>query len=226
MESSVRTPRDGPLRAIVADDDTFVRRIVKETLQSAGITVIAEARTGREAVELVLHYRPDVVLMDVVMPELDGIAATRRILKELPDQAVVLLTGSDDEDLVILGLRAGAVGFLTKDLHLEGLPRALAGAVSGEGVISRVLARRLIGHVRKVPELGSGMRPITSPLTGREWEVVDLLTAGKSTEEMAEALVISTETVRSHVKSILKKLKVSSRAEAVVIAERMRDHLD
>jgi NarL family two-component system response regulator LiaR len=225
MEASKPTLRHGPLRAIVADDDTFARRIVKETLQAAGITVIAEARNGHEAVELVLYYRPDIVVMDIVMPELDGIAATRRILKQLPDQAVVLLTGSDD-DLGILGLRSGAVGFLTKDLDLEGLPRALAGAVSGEGVISRVLARRLIEHVRKVPELGSGMRPIKSPLTGREWEVVDLLAAGKSTEQMAEALVVSTETVRSHVKSILKKLNVSSRAEAVVIAERMRDGLD
>ena len=133
----------GALRAIVADDDPFARRVIKDSLQAAGIVVIAEARNGRQAVELVLYYRPDVVVMDVVMPELDGIVATRRIVKELPDQIVVILTGASDEDEIGLqALRAGATGYLSKDLDIDALPRALEGARTGEAVISRRMTKR------------------------------------------------------------------------------------
>src|SRR3954452_19218180 len=127
-----RGDTDGPLRAIIADDDAFARRMIRDALQRAGIVVVAEAQNGREAVELTLHYRPDVVLMDVVMPELDGIAATRRIIKDAPDQAVVILTGGTDEEMGVLGLRAGASGYLTKDLDLDALPRAIAGVRDGQ----------------------------------------------------------------------------------------------
>jgi DNA-binding NarL/FixJ family response regulator len=211
------------LRAIVADDDPFARRVIKEALQSAGIVVVAEARTGRQAVELALYYRPDVVLMDVVMPEMDGILATRRILKELPDQIVVILTGADDDDEIgIHALRAGAAGFLSKDLDVDALPRALHGARTGEAVISRRMAMRLIEQVRRSPEGVAGMRPVLSPLTPREWEVIDLLRAGRTTEQIAEDLVLATETVRSHIKNLMRKLDVRSRGAAVAAADRMR----
>lgn len=211
------------LRAIVADDDPFARRVIKDSLQSAGIVVIAEARNGRQAVELVLYYRPDVVVMDVVMPELDGIVATRRIVKELPDQIVVILTGADDEaEIGMQALRAGATGFLSKDLDIDALPRALEGARTGEAVISRRMTKLLIEHIRKAPDSVSGMRPVRSPLTAREWEVLDLLRDGRSTEAIADHLVLSVETVRSHVKNILRKLEVRSREDAVAVAERMR----
>jgi two-component system, NarL family, response regulator LiaR len=214
---------DAALRAIVADDDPFARRVIKDSLQNAGIVVIAEARNGRQAVELVLYYRPDVVVMDVVMPELDGIVATRRIVKELPDQIVVILTGaSDDDEIGLQALRAGATGYLSKDLDIDALPRALEGARSGEAVISRRMAKRLIEHVRRTPDNLAGMRPVRSPLTAREWEVVDLLRDGRSTEAIADDLVLSIETVRSHVKNILRKLDVRSREEAVAAADRMR----
>jgi DNA-binding NarL/FixJ family response regulator len=212
-----------PLRAIVADDDPFARRVIKEALQAGGVIVIAEARNGRQAVELVLYYRPDVVVMDVVMPELDGIVATRRIIKELPDQIVVILTGTDDEEEIgIQALRAGAAGFLSKDLDVAALPRALESARSGEAVISRRMTMRLIEQIRRTPEGVAGMRPVRSPLTPREWEVIDLLRAGRTTEEIAADLVLSTETVRSHVKNLMKKLEVRSREEAVAVADRMR----
>lgn len=209
-------------RAIVADDDPFARKMIKDVLQGAGITVIAEAQNGREAVELVLHYRPDVVLMDVVMPELDGIAATRRILKEDPAQVIVILTSADDDEMGLLGLRAGAVGFLTKDVDIEVLPRALWGALNGEAAISRRMGKRLLEHLQRAPEGSSGMRPIKSPLTPREWEVIDLLAESMTTDQMAEALVLSSETVRSHVKNILRKLNARSREEALITAQRMR----
>ena len=185
--------------------------------------MIAEARNGRQAVELALYYRPDVVVMDVVMPELDGIVATRRIVKELPDQIVVILTGADDEDEIGLqALRAGAAGYLSKDLDIDALPRALEGAREGEAVISRRMTMQLIEHVRRTPEGLAGMRPVRSPLTAREWEVIDLLRDGRSTEAIADDLVLSIETVRSHVKNILRKLDVRSREEAVAEADRMR----
>jgi NarL family two-component system response regulator LiaR len=211
-----------PLRAIVVDDDAFARRMVKDSLQGAGIIVIAEAQNGREAVELTLFYRPDVVLMDVVMPGLDGIAATRQIVKEVPEQLVVLLTSADEDEMGLLGLRAGAVGFLTKDVDVASVPRALLGALEGEAVISRKLGMRLIEKLRHAPDGTVGLRPVKSPLTAREWEVIDLLCVGQSTDEIAQTLVLSTETVRSHVKHILRKLDARTRGEAVAIAQRMR----
>jgi len=210
------------LRAVIADDDAFARRMIKDALQESGILVIAEAQNGREAVELVLFYRPDIVVMDIVMPGTDGIAATRQIVKEIPEQRVVLLTSSDEEDMGLLGLRAGAVGFLTKDVDINVIPRALLSALEGEAVISRRLGMRLVEHLRQSPEGGAGLRPVKSPLTPREWEVVDLLYEGRTTDQIAETLVLSTETVRSHVKHILRKLGARTRAEAVEIAQRMR----
>jgi NarL family two-component system response regulator LiaR len=217
-----RLDRDEPLRAIVADDDPFARRMIKDALQGAGFIVVAEAHDGREAVELSLYYRPDVILMDVVMPSLDGIAATRQIIKEIPDQLIVLLTSADEDEMGVLGLRAGAVGFLTKDVDVGVLPRALEGALQGEAVISRRLGMRLVEHLRRVPEGAPGLRPVKSPLTAREWEVIDLLYEGRTTDEIASELVLSSETVRSHVKHILRKLGASSRAEAVAMAQEMR----
>ncbi len=211
-----------PMRVIVADDDPFARRMIKDALQRADVIVIAEAHNGYEAVELCLHYRPDIVVMDVVMPEIDGIAATRRILKEIPEQRIVMLTSTDEEEMGMLGLRAGAVGFLSKDLDIDVLPRALRGALDGEAVISRRLGMRLVEHMRRAPEGTTGMRPVKSPLTAREWEVIDLLYEGQNTDQIAESLVLSTETVRSHVKNILRKLNARSRAEAVETAQRMR----
>jgi len=226
--SPAQTDEEGPpeevaVRAIIADDDPFARKMIKESLQRAGVIVIAEAHNGRQAVDLTRHYRPDVVLMDVVMPELDGIAATRRIVKENPDQVIVILTTADDDEIGLLGLRAGARGFLAKDVDIDVLPRTLQGVLNGEAAISRRLGMRLVEHLRRAPGGGGGLRPIKSPLTPREWEVVDLLAESKTTDQIAEQLVLSNETVRSHVKNILRKLDARSREEAVAAAQRMRD---
>jgi NarL family two-component system response regulator LiaR len=222
MPDDQRDARPEPVRAIIADDDPFARKMIKDALQRAGLIVIAEAHDGRQAVELTRHYRPDVVLMDVVMPELDGIAATRRIVKHDPDQLVVILTTADDDEIGLLGLRAGAVGFLAKDVDVDVLPQAIHGALGGEAAISRRLGKQLIEQLRRSPEGAGGLRPVKSPLTPREWEVIDLLAEEKSTDRIAAELVLSSETVRSHVKNILRKLDVRSREEAVAIARRMR----
>jgi len=222
---SERNVTAGPIRAIIADDDAFARRVIRDALEKAGVTVVAEARNGRQAVELVVYYRPDVVLMDVVMPELDGILATRRILKQLPDQLVIVLTGTNDEEdeLGLQAIRAGATGYLSKDLDIDALPRALEAVSRGEAAISRKMTRRLIERVRRAPNGSLGLRPVKSPLTGREWEVIVLLEGGYSTEAIADQLVLSSETVRSHVKNILRKLDVRSREDALAVVRRMRD---
>lgn len=210
-------------RVIVADDDPLARRMIRSALQDAGFVVVAEARNGREAVELTQYYGPDAVLMDVVMPELDGISATRRIIGERPDQLVILLTGADEE-IGLAGLQAGASGYLNKDVDIEALPRALRGAAAGEAAISRTMGARLIQQLRRTPArpAATGLRPVRSALTAREWEVLDLLCDGHRTDAMADELFLSTETVRSHVKSIYRKLGVNSREQAVMEAERLR----
>jgi NarL family two-component system response regulator LiaR len=213
---------EGSLRVIVADDDALARRLIKSALRNAGMTVVAEAGSGREAVELGLHYRPDIILMDVVMPGLDGILAIRKIVEGNPDQLVVVLTAAGEDEFGLLALRAGAVGFLSKEIEIDALPRALAAVCDGEGAISRAMTRRLIEQFRGGSSGLSGLRPIKGPLTAREWEVIDLLTSGYSTDQVAETLVVSHETVRSHVKSIMRKLGVHSRADAVAAVERLR----
>ena len=210
------------LRVIVADDDPLARRMVRDALQTDQFIVIADASDGREAVELARYYKPDIVLMDVVMPVMDGIEATKQITREVPGTRVIMLTRHDDDELGILGLRAGAVGYLTKDLSVDAIPRAVRSAHAGEAAISRSLSMRLIERLQSLPASGMGVRPVRSSLTPREWEVLDLLCADQGTDDIADQLVLSVETVRSHVKNILRKLGVGSREEAVAVAERIR----
>jgi DNA-binding NarL/FixJ family response regulator len=209
-------------RVIIADDDAIARRALRDALQDDGIVVIAEASEGHDAVELALHYEPDVVLMDLVLPRVDGIAATRRILERRPDVIVVVLSANEDPELGLACLRAGASGFLPKTVPLETLPRAIRAAAQGEPVVTRRLTLELIDRLRHSSPDGDGLRPVRSTLTSREWEVLDLLCRHLSTDEIADALVLSSETVRSHVKNILRKLHVRSREQAVQAANELR----
>jgi NarL family two-component system response regulator LiaR len=207
---------------VVADDDPLARRVVRDALQEAGMVVVADAGNGREAVELTLHYQPDLVLMDIVMPEVDGISAARSIREQAPEVKVVILTMTDDDDLGLLGLRAGAAGYVTKDVDVLRLPGMLERVAAGEPAVTPRFTARLIEELRKLPEAGQGMRPVRSDLTAREWEVLDLLAAGRSTDRIAEELVLSVETVRSHVKSLHRKLGVHTRAELLEAVRRLR----
>jgi DNA-binding NarL/FixJ family response regulator len=215
------TPRAGAGRIIVADDDPFARRLIKGALEQAGMIVIAEAKDGHEAIELCVHHRPDVILIDAVMPGIDGVLATRRIITAVPDQMVLMLTSAGEVELALLALRAGAVGFLSKDFDIDALPHALAGVRAGEAAVSREMTGRLTEEFRNAPSGNSGLRPVKSPLTRREREVIDLLAAGHSPDGIADALVVSRETVLSHLKNLRRKLRVHSRADAVAAAERL-----
>jgi len=216
---------DAVLRAIVADDDALARRSIRDALRGAGITVLAEAVVGREAVELALFHRPDVVVMDHMMPGIDGIdgiEATRRLHQHDPSIRVVVLAEAHDDAIGLRAVRAGAVGFLSKEIDLAALPRTLRGVCDGEAAISRRFAMTLIEHHRLSSDSGAGLRPVQSRLTPREWEVLDLLTSGLTADQIADSLVVATETVRSHVKRVYRKLDVHSRQDAVREASRLR----
>lgn len=211
------------LRVLVADDDPLVRSAVREALAvGAGIRIDGEAVNGEEAVALALRRRPDVVLLDVGIPRVDAVTVTRRIRSEAPDVQVVVFSSSPDDEVGLLGLRAGAAGFLLKDVSSDALVRALQGIRRGEAAVSRRLMRQVLEAMSRAPDAGSGMRPVWSPLTSREWQVLDLLCEGASTEEIADRLVLAVETVRTHIKHVLAKLGAHSREEAVAIARQLR----
>ncbi len=208
---------------VIGDSDPLARRVIRQALQDgAGFVIPGEASTGPETVELCLYYRPQVALMEVSLPDLDGLAATRQILAAAPEIRVLFFSWQDEEETQLEALRSGASGFLSKNVPIETVPRVVERMVRGEAAISRRLTMRLIERLRSLPEDGTGMRPIRSPLTSREWEVLDLLCQGKDTKQIAEALVLSEETVYSHAKNLLRKLQVHSRREAIEAAQRLR----
>jgi DNA-binding NarL/FixJ family response regulator len=196
--------------------------MVKDTLRSAGIVVVAEASDGREAVELALHYRPEVVVMDLAMPGRDGIWATRQLHERAPEVRMLLLTISGDTELAVLGLRSGASGYLTKDVDVAQLPAVIHELIDGKPMLAPAVATALIEHLRSTQENGVGMRPVDSPLTTREWEVLDRLCAGATVDDIAAELVLATETVRSHLKNTMRKLGVHSHQEAIEAAAQLR----
>jgi DNA-binding NarL/FixJ family response regulator len=209
-------------RAVVADDQGPARRALSSALRSANIVVVAEAFDGTEAVELARYHEPDLVVIDTEVSGLDAIAATRRITRANPGVIVILLARAESEDLGVLGLRVGAAGYLKKDLPPPSLARAIVGAMRGEAAIPRRTAMRLVEQLRGQASSGEHLRPVGGPLTARQWQVLDLLCEGRSTEEIAATLNVSPETVRSHVKGIFRRLGVRSREEAVVVAYRLR----
>jgi NarL family two-component system response regulator LiaR len=209
-------------RVVVVDDDETLRSRLRASLQDAGLVVIAEADNGRDAIDLAAHFRPDVMVMDIVMANVDGLSATRAIVQRNPDVRVLLLTASEDVELGVVGLRAGAAGHLIKGRPLAELVAAVQRIAAGEPVVGPELTWRLIESVRALPAGGLGVRPVRSKLTPREWEVLDLLCAGLSVDQISDELVLARDTVRTHVKRLLRKLGAHSQAEAITIANSIR----
>jgi DNA-binding NarL/FixJ family response regulator len=218
MESASATPPEA-VTVLIADDQALVRAGFRSILESQpGITVVGEAADGRDAVDLARKRRPSVVLMDIKMPDLDGLEATRRILAEDDQEtAVLMLTTFDLNEYVYEALRAGASGFLLKDVLPEDLIAAVRVVADGDALIAPTVTKRLIEHfIRTAP-------PSTPPaelsdLTPREVEVLTLIARGLSNGEIAADLVLSEATVKTHVKHVLAKLGVRDRVQAVVFA--------
>lgn len=203
-----------------------MRRALESVLTGAEFELIGGTASADEAMNLVRERSPHVALVDVILEKGDGLEVAERISRESPDTRVIVLAATDDETKALRALRAGARGYLRKDIELEALPRAINGVLAGEAAVSRHLTMRVIDELRKAPLLGPGIRPTVSELTPREWQVLDLLTTGASTADIAVDLVLSPETVLTHVKNILKKLGVHSRRDAIRQAERLRMGLD
>ncbi|MEU9865851.1 response regulator transcription factor [Streptomyces sp. NPDC047971] len=208
-----------PLRVLLADDQTLVRTGFRLILRADGIDVVAEATNGNEAVEAARRTRPDVILMDVRMPEMDGLEATRRILTGGSDAPrVIILTTFDLDRYVYAALSAGASGFLLKDVTPEQLTAAVRTVRTGDALLAPAITRRLVKRfARQGGDISSLHRDLAS-LTPRELEVMGLLARGLSNAELAAHLHLAEATVKTHVARILAKLGLRDRAQAVIVA--------
>jgi DNA-binding NarL/FixJ family response regulator len=205
---------------LIADDQALVRAGFRAILETRGdIKVVGEAIDGRNAVDLARRRRPDVVLMDIKMPDLDGLQATRRILDEDANTSVLILTTFDLDEYVYEALRAGASGFLLKDAPPEQLIAAIHTLAAGEALIAPAITKRLIARfARTVPPPSGHSSAALGELTPREREVLVLIARGLSNREIAAELVLSEATVKTHGKRVLAKLRVRDRVHAVVLA--------
>ena len=211
-----------PLRVLIADDQALVRAGFRMILEAQpDIRVVAEAADGEAAIRLARHFAPDVVLMDVRMPGLDGLEATRRILDDAPVATaprVIVLTTFDADEYVYAALHSGASGFLLKDVSPEQLVAAVRMVSAGDALLAPTITRRLVERYARPSGSPPGDATAIATLTAREREVFALLARGQSNAEIADALVVGEATVKSHVAAILAKLELRNRAQAVVLA--------
>jgi DNA-binding NarL/FixJ family response regulator len=204
------------IRVLIVDDQPLARAGFRSVLEATGqIDVVGEAANGADAIAQAREHSPDVVLMDVRMPGMDGIEATRR----MPRQKVLILTTFGLDEYIIEALRAGASGFLLKDAPIEELVRAVRSVAAGDAQLSPAVTKRLLDQVaRRLPAAVEHDHSALAQLTNRETEVLRLLAAGMSNAEIGRALVVSEPTVKTHVSSVLQKLGLRDRVQAVIYA--------
>lgn len=203
-----------PIRVVMADDHARMRTRIRRALEAGGCVVVGEGASAEEAVVLTQEHRPDVALLDIHMPG-NGITAAREITRSLPATAVVMLTASAEDDDLFDSLRAGASGYLLKDTAPDRLVDELRNALNGEAAMSRRLVGRILEEFRSpaTPRFARRSRA-SAKLSAREWEVMELLGEGLSTDDVAKRLFLSPTTVRVHVSSVLRKLRVRDRESA------------
>jgi len=207
-----------PVTLVIVDDHALVRRGIRAFLETQpDLEVCGEAASGEEAVRLAVQMAPDVILMDLVMPGLDGVEATRQIKQASPRTQVIILTSYHEDEHIFPAIRAGALSYLLKDIRPEELADAVRKAAAGEAILHPQVAARLVQEVQ-----GSRQGPASpfAELSEREMEVLHLIAAGLSNMEIAEQLVVSDKTVKSHVSNILAKLHLADRTQAAVFAWR------
>ncbi|GAB7045136.1 response regulator transcription factor [Catenuloplanes indicus] len=209
------------VRVLLADDHALIRSALQMVLADADdIEVAGQAETGADAVRLSRELKPDVVLMDIRMPDLDGIEATRRITAEPGAPHVVVLTTFDDDEYVYGALRAGASGFLVKDMALDEIVTAIRVVATGDALIAPSVTRRLIEMVAKHPSPGAAGPVSLNGITGRERQVLTLIGQGATNAEIAERMHITTPTVKSYVGRLMTKLAARDRVQLVIVAYR------
>jgi DNA-binding NarL/FixJ family response regulator len=209
---------------LIADDHALFRDGLRSLIEARGLTVVGEARNGREAVELARRIRPDIVLMDLAMPEMDGLAATRLISAESPEVKVVILTASDEDSKLFEAIKSGAQGYLLKNLESEEFFALLEGIGRGEPGLTPALARKLLQEFAR-PATPARAPAVQAPdaLTDREREVLELLVQGvTSNRKLATTLGVSENTVKFHIRNILDKLHLNNRAQVVSYAIRSK----
>ena len=210
------------MRILIADDHALFRDSLRSLLESQDIEVVAEAKNGQEAVDLSWECKPDVVLMDLTMPEMDGLEATKRIATELPDVKVVILTASDEDSNLFEAIKSGAKGYLLKDLKSEQFFSLLEGVERGEPALTPSVARKLLDEFAR-PKKPTKEEYDPDALTDREREVLELMVQGTtSNRRLAKHLGVSENTVKFHVRNILDKLHLHNRAQVVAYALRTR----
>ena len=209
------------VRVLIADQDALARRMMQDVLHDvAGLVVIAGAADARQAVELARHYEPEVLLVDIALPPSGGVELIRELVPTLQTRIVTVSAAADVDEAVLAALHAGAIGHIDKDVEPDEFVRLVILASDGEALVPSRVMPRLLDLWREIP--AGGWRPLRSTLTTREWQIVDLLGEGSSTEAIAERLVLSPSTVYSHVYRVLHKLGVHSRPDAVAAAQRLR----
>jgi two-component system response regulator DegU len=209
------------IRLLLADDHTMVRQTMRRSMEAEGFEIVGEAGDGEEAVRLAEELRPDVVLMDVSMPVLDGIQATRLVRERAAGVQVVVLTMHADRDVVRRALRAGAVGYLTKDCTVEEVGEAVRLAATGDSALSPGLAESMLQELRRAPSTWGGEGDAEPVISKREEEVLQLIASGATPAEIADRLFISVKTVKNHLSSIYQKLDARDRTQAVLKGVRM-----
>lgn len=216
----LRVAPDQRIRVVIADQDGLARSMMRTALHDAsGIATVASTGDGRETLELARYYRPNVLVLDTGLLSNGRVELVEAILLASPETRVLTMS-ADDDRTALAALRAGAAGHLSKDIDPGKLATLVVRVAAGEAVIPRRLTRPLLELVRQLPE--TGWRPLHSVLTNREWQIVELLAEGASTHDIAERLVLSPTTVYGHIKSLLRKLDVHSRPDAIRAARRLR----
>jgi DNA-binding NarL/FixJ family response regulator len=215
------------IRVLLADDQDIIRTGLTIILNhQPDLEVVGQAADGVEAVELAMVLHPDVILMDIKMPRLNGIQATRQIMAALPKTQIIILTTYDTDDWVFDGIRAGAVGYLLKDTSGDNLAEAVRGALRGESQLDPAVARKVLREFQHVTSVNKAAAPPTpddeplEKLTEREEEILKLLATGLSNKEIAQKLALSEGTVKNHISAILGKLHANDRTQAVLTALR------
>lgn len=209
----------GKIRVLIADDHAFYREGVCSMLGTVEeVEVAGEAATGEDIVAMAIEDKPDVILMDIKMPGLSGIEATRRILSKCPMIGILMVTMYEDDDSVFAAMRAGARGYLLKDADRDELVRAVAAVSRGEAIFSPAIAQRLIHYFAALPSRASVLA--FPELTDREREILGFIAQGYNNAEIADKLVLSLKTVQNHVSSIYTKLQVADRAQAILRAQK------